>query len=70
MWLHACSRSVRAHRNLWLALAVCLLVSGCGLAGQARGPAHVDLSGHRDALVSAFNADRGKLRAVFIASPT
>jgi len=45
-------------------------MSGCGLAGGARGPAHLDLRGSRDGIVSAFNSDRGKLRAVFIASPT
>jgi hypothetical protein len=61
---------VRARRSLWLAVVVAVLASGCGLAGGASGPAHVDLRGSRAGLVSAFNADRGKLRAVFIASPT
>jgi hypothetical protein len=60
----------RAIRYLCLTSVVALLMTACGRSGNVAAPPHVDLGGSRAALVSAFNADKGKVRAVLIASPT
>lgn len=46
--------------------AVLLAVSAC----RAAPSEHVDLGMSMDALRSAFTADSGKVRAIFLASPT
>lgn len=45
----------------------CALMAACG-GGQASQ--HVTLDGSLEALRAAFEADRGKVRAIFLASPT
>ena len=57
-------------RALRLVLVLAVLATGCGLRHDVKGPPHVDLHGSVSGLVSSFNADEGKLRAIFIASPT
>jgi len=49
----------------WMSL---LMLAGCGANGPA--PAHTALSGDLSPLRARFNADAGKVRAVFLASPT
>jgi hypothetical protein len=57
-------------RRVGLAGLLLLLSTACGASSGGPVPPHTDLGGDPEALVSAFNADRGKVRAVFIASPT
>jgi len=47
------------------------LLLACGQSGQS-GPApqHTALSGNLSELRSQFNADTGKVRAIFLAAPT
>jgi hypothetical protein len=49
----------------WMSL---LMLAGCGANGPA--PRHTVLAGNLAPLRSQFNADAGKVRAVFLASPT
>jgi hypothetical protein len=55
---------------MWLAAAMLLVGSACRSSRTEQVPGHVDLGGDLQALASAFNADEGKVRAIFIASPT
>jgi hypothetical protein len=57
-------------RALRLILVLAVFAAGCGLRHDVKGPPHADLHGSTSGLVSAFNADKGKVRAIFIASPT
>ncbi len=52
---------------LWLTTSLLLLV-GCGPRGTE--PGHAVLSGDLSTLRSRFNADTGKVRAIFLAAPT
>jgi len=56
------------HRSLLWMSAFLLMLVGCRPSGPA--PPHSVLSGDLFALRSQFNADAGKVRAVFLASPT
>jgi len=51
--------------GLWIFL---LVLAGCRPSGPA--PPHTALSGDLSPLRAQFNADAGKVRAVFLASPT
>lgn len=57
----------------WLPAAFLVLV-GCGQDApapqSARAPQHTVLSGDLSQLRSRFNADAGKVRAIFLAAPT
>ena len=52
---------------LWMSASLLMLV-GCRPSGPA--PPHTVLSGDLAPLRAQFNADAGKVRAVFLASPT
>jgi hypothetical protein len=52
---------------VWLSASLGLLV-GSGAIGRA--PGHAVLSGDLSQLRSQFNADAGKVRAIFLATPT
>jgi hypothetical protein len=52
---------------LWLSASL-LMLMGCGPSAPATG--HTVLSGDLSALRSQFNADAGKVRAIFLAAPT
>lgn len=56
------------HRFLLWMSASLLMLAGCRPSGPA--PSHTVLSGDLSPLRSQFNADAGKVRAVFLASPT
>jgi len=45
-----------------------LMLAACRPSGPA--PPHTALSGNLSALRTQFNADAGKVRAIFLASPT
>lgn len=51
-------------------VGVLLAAPACRSSRDVPAPAHVDLGGNLQGVVSAFNADKGKVRALFIASPT
>lgn len=55
-------------RSSLLMSASLLMLVGCGPSGPA--PAHMALSADLSPLRARFNADAGKVRAVFLASPT
>ncbi len=57
-------------RHLWVAGLLFLVSTACGTSSESLAPPHTDLGPDPGTLVSAFNADRGKVRAIFIASPT
>ncbi len=52
---------------LWPAALLAMLV-GCGQSAAA--PGHTVLSDDLSQLRSRFNADTGKVRAIFLAAPT
>ena len=54
-------------RLFWLSAALVLL-AGCG--PSAASPGHTVLSSDLSELRSRFNADTGKVRAIFLAAPT
>ena len=56
------------HRSSLLMSASLLMLVGCRPGGPA--PAHTALSEDLSPLRAQFNADAGKVRAVFLASPT
>jgi len=56
------------HRSLLWMSAFLLMLVGCRPSGPA--PPHTVLSGDLSALRAQFNADAGKVRAIFLASPT
>jgi hypothetical protein len=57
------------HRFPLLISALFLMLAACGAGGSA--PAHTALSGDDLSPFRAqFNADAGKVRAIFLASPT
>jgi hypothetical protein len=51
----------------WMSASLLMLV-GCGPSAPATG--HTVLSGDLSPLRSQFNADAGKVRAIFLAAPT
>ena len=51
----------------WMSASLLMLV-GCGPSAPATG--HMVLSGDLSPLRSQFNADAGKVRAIFLAAPT
>jgi len=51
----------------WISASLLLLLS-CRPSGPA--PPHTALSGDLSPLRAQFNADAGKVRAIFLASPT
>ena len=56
------------HRFLfWISASVLTLIA-CRPSGPA--PPHTALSGDLSPLRAQFNADAGKVRAIFLASPT
>jgi hypothetical protein len=57
---------------LVLSLAGILTLSACRGGGttSANAPTHVSLNGDIGILRDAFNTDVGKVRSIFIASPT
>jgi hypothetical protein len=57
---------------LALSLTATLMLGGCRGAGTSstKAPTHVSLNGDVGILRDAFNSDLGKVRAIFIASPT
>lgn len=57
-------------RLICIAVALLLFGSACRASGTRPRAGHVDLGEEAAGLVSAFNADAGKVRAIFIASPT
>jgi hypothetical protein len=57
-------------RLVWLAAALLLVGSACRSSRTELIAGHVDLGGDLEKLVSAFNAEEGKVRAILIASPT
>jgi hypothetical protein len=59
---------MRRRHWLWIAASLLALGGGCGQAGAA--PSHTALRGDVSALRSRFNADAGKVRAIFLAAPT
>jgi hypothetical protein len=56
------------HRILLRISAFLLMLAGCRPSGPA--PPHTVLSADLSQLRAQFNADAGKVRAVFLASPT
>jgi hypothetical protein len=56
------------HRFPLLISSFLLMLAGCGAGGSA--PAHTVLSDDLSPLRAQFNADTGKVRAIFLASPT
>jgi hypothetical protein len=48
--------------------ALLLMLAACGAGGSA--PVHTALSDDLSPLRAQFNADAGKVRAIFLASPT
>lgn len=58
---------MRRRGALMAVLTLAASTAGCRNAGQES--AHVNLTS-LDQLRSAFNADSGKVRAIFLASPT
>ena len=61
--------TMHAHRPFsWLALTVGLALAAC--SGGNATMSHVALASSLSPLRAAFNADSGKVRAIFLASPT
>lgn len=57
-------------RHACLGALLVVISAACARSSDLPAPTHVNLEGSPQAVVSAFNADRGKVRALFIASPT
>jgi hypothetical protein len=58
----------RGHRAGWFSVPGVCVLAACWGGGSAQP--HVSLDATIDPLRSAFNADSGKVRAIFLASPT
>jgi hypothetical protein len=56
--------------RLRLSLAVFLLAFGPGCARDGSATQYTVVSGDLSVLRSRFNVDQGKVRAIFLASPT
>ena len=69
---HSNQGTLAVRKILLLGLTACLpLLVACGQSDPAPGTSrHTVLSGNLSGLRSQFNADAGKVRAIFLAAPT